>query len=136
LIAQAEDYHYSRYLLSKPLAKFLDDEISDPARRFYCRLAEHWPCDPSRNPGEQRTFTTTAATQMTKCSKSAVRGWLGVLHDVGAVELVEQGSGRQPSVWRFTDQPPPDRRAGGLPAIEDVFGESNDAQVHNAQAVL
>jgi hypothetical protein len=131
LIATADDYHLARYLLDKPLSRLLRDGISDPAHRLYERLAERWPYRPDLDLAKR--FTTTEVTKEHCGSKSAVRGWLAELDDAGAVELVEEGRGRRPSVWKLTGTPPADRSAAGLPTVAEVCGVIGCAQVHDLQ---
>jgi hypothetical protein len=129
LVAQPEDYQLARYLLAKPLSRLLRDGISDPARRFYDRLAKRWPYRPK----DKLKFTTTEARKEQRNSKSAVRGWLNELHDSDAIELFEEGHGRRPAVWQLTDTPPAERDAAALPAIEEVCDAGGFSQEHNAQ---
>jgi hypothetical protein len=124
LVATAEDYRIAEYLLRKPMTRLLGGGISDPARRFHERLKD-WAT------GE---FTTSEAKRRETFSKSSVSGWLSELHDAGAVELVQAGRGRTPSVWRLTDSAS-QIDAGSLPTVETVFPESARTHGHNAQTV-
>jgi hypothetical protein len=132
LVAEAADYQIARYLLNAPLAKLLSDRISDPARRCYDALADEWPNDPDPT-ADRRTFTTTEARKAVHGSKSATRGWLGELLESCAIELVEEGQGRRPSVWRLTDVPPSERATSRLPTVDEVFGEGACVQDHKMQ---
>lgn len=113
LVAQADDYHLARYLLAKPLARLLRDGISDPTRRFYDLLAAKWPTD---------SFKTTDAKKLATSSRSAVYGWLADLHDAGALELVEEGRGRKPAIWKLTATPPAEGAGLALPTVAALFG--------------
>jgi hypothetical protein len=129
LVAQPDDYHLARYLLGGPLGKLLAEGVSDPARRFYDRLAAVWPFQKEH----KLTFTTTEAWKETKQSKSAVRGWLAELHEGGAVELVHEGRGKKPFVWLLTDTSSVERAAAALPAVEEVCDAGGCPHEHNAQ---
>jgi hypothetical protein len=127
LVAQPADYHLARYLLAKPLARLLRDGISDPARRFYELLAAEWPTE---------AFKSTDAKKLATSSRSAVYGWLADLHDVGAVELVEEGRGRKPATWRLTATPPAEGAGLALPTAEALFGRIAKALGYKPQGLV
>jgi hypothetical protein len=124
LVATVEDYQLAEYLLRKPMTRLLGGGVSDPAHRFHERL-KHWATG---------NFTSTEARRREKGCKSSVSGWLAELHDAGAVELVEAGRGRSPSIWKLTDGGN-QVDAGCLPAVGTVFPESARTHGHNAQTV-
>ncbi len=115
LIATAEDYLLAWHLLLKPMTRLLGGGLSDPARRFFDRLAA-WAT------GE---FTSAEAKKHETSSKSAVYGWLAELHDAGLVDLVEQSRGRAPATWRLSGKTPDDSAGGSLPALGDLFPDSD-----------
>jgi hypothetical protein len=93
IVADVEDYQVARCLLLKPLSRHVGG-ISDGARRFFDVLVQ------KVKTAEQ--FTSTQAKKMETSSKSSVYGWLSLLHEVGLLELVEQGKGPKPNIWRLT----------------------------------
>src|SRR5262249_50880134 len=109
----------------KPMARLLGDKVSDPARRFYDRLAK-WAT------GE---FTTSEAKGRETSSKSAVYGWLAELHDAGLLEMVEAPPGRTPARWKLTGNELNDGGPVGLPRVEDVFPELTWKRGHNAEVL-
>jgi hypothetical protein len=127
LVATADDYQLARRLLSKPLSRLLGGKVSDPARRFYDRLA-NWA-----HGGE---FTTTEARRRETNSQTAVYGWLDQLHDAGIVEMVEAPRGRSPARWKLTGNGPDDGGPPGLPTVEDVCPESAWKSGNNAEPVV
>jgi hypothetical protein len=125
LLATVDDYQLARRLLVKPMTRLLGDKVSDPARRFYDRLAK-WAT------GE---FTSNEAKSRETSSKSAVYGWLTELHDAGLVEMVEASRGRTPARWKLSDSAPDEGVRVGLPAVEDVSPGSTWKHGHNAKTL-
>jgi hypothetical protein len=126
LIATADDYQLARHLLAKPLARLLGGKLSDPARRFYDRLAK-WAG------GE---FTTIEAKGRETSSKSSVYGWLAELHEAGILDKVEAPRGRTPARWKLTGITQDDGGAARLPAVEEVCPESTWKREHNTEPVV
>jgi hypothetical protein len=104
LLANPKDYHLARQLLAKPLSRLLGDAVSDAARRFYDQLAAKWPC----SDGAGNSFTVSDARKLGGASKTAIRGWLAELHEIGAVRLGQEGRGRQAAMWQLTETLPGD----------------------------
>jgi hypothetical protein len=92
LVATQDDYKLARHLLLKPLGRMLGGQLSDPAARFLGRLRDRF--------GFDRTFSKKQASLGDSASKSACYGWLSELIDVGLVEQVEPGRGRQAATWQ------------------------------------
>jgi hypothetical protein len=113
LIAVPDDYQLAHRLLAKPMARLLSGKLSDPARRFYDRLAGWATGD----------FTTSEAKTHEVGSKSAVYGWLHDLHEAGMLEMVEAPRGRLPARWRLAGTTSDDTLGAGLPTVEQVFPE-------------
>jgi hypothetical protein len=126
LLATADDYHLSRRLLARPMARLLGGGLSDPARRFFDRL-QTWAAG--------QTFTSTEAKGKERNCKSSVYGWLHELHEAGLVEVVQPARGKQPATWRLTGNQPVDGGLTALPALEMVFPDPSWKHGNDAQPV-
>jgi hypothetical protein len=125
LLATADDYQLARHLLVKSMTRLLGGRVSDPARRFYDRLAK-WATE---------EFTSNQAKSRETSSKSAVYGWLTELHEAGLVEMVEASRGRTPARWKLTGSAPDEGVRAALPSVEAVFPESTWQHGHNTKTV-
>jgi hypothetical protein len=110
LVATPADYQIAQHLLMKPMARLLGGGLSDPALRFFERLAQR----------VTSPFNTTEAWKAETYSKEAVRGWLGELYEAGLVKVVSESRGRAPTVWELTGNDPETCQV--LPTMEQVFG--------------
>jgi DNA-binding transcriptional ArsR family regulator len=124
ILADANDFHLARRLLSKPYSQALGGGLTDAARQFFEKL----PRD--------EVFLVKDIAKRTQVSKSSVAKWVSELNDAGAVEIAEPGRGRQPHKWRRTGQTP---EAGIvlLPSADVIFPECvgrRDAWKHHSFA--
>jgi hypothetical protein len=115
IIATLADYEIARELCSTPLARLLGGRISDAAIAFHTRLLG-WV---------DETFTTTDAWKTDKKSRQAVYGWLEELAGIGAAQLVAEGRGPKPAVWRLTEIPQSEVEKGGFDLPNVVELETN-----------
>jgi hypothetical protein len=125
VVAAEEDYTIVRTILGRPMGKVFGNRVSDAAARYQARLKTNFNVD---------QFTSTTAAKGECVSDRAARGWLHELHDAGLLELVEDGRGRKPSVWRIPNDAPDAEDNSNLPAVEAVFLESHFRQSDNEKA--
>jgi hypothetical protein len=110
LVATPADYALARRLIEKPMVKLLGAGLSEPAQRFFERLAGRF----------RAPFTTTEVRKAERFSKDAVRAWLGELHEAGVVKVVTESRGRTPATWELTGTEP--LPASVLPTAAELFG--------------
>jgi hypothetical protein len=110
VLADANDYHLARHLISGPLSRQLGGGLSDPARRFLQQIEQKFG---------SREFTSREAIQNTKASKRSVYGWLAELFDAGAARVVEAPKGPKPGVWQVVGWS--DEAITSLPTAKELF---------------
>jgi hypothetical protein len=111
VLADPSDYHLTRHLLAGPLARQLGGGLSDPAKRFFDRLA------PKVGNG---TFSTKDARQHVHGSRASVYGWLSELAEAGVMQMVEAQRGPRPASWQIVG-PIEGAVPKLLPATEELF---------------
>jgi hypothetical protein len=87
ILAEANDYHLARWLLSGPLGRQLGGGLSDQAKRFIERL--------------QQTVGNEPFDTHIKGCKSSMYGWLNELAEVGLAKVIEPPRGPKPAIWQF-----------------------------------
>lgn len=92
ILADANDYHLARRLISKPFAQSLGGALSKSALDFLMRI-----------PVGENFTAQGLKTSLNLGSSSSVNGWLRELYAAGAVVVVELARGRSPATWRRTD---------------------------------
>jgi hypothetical protein len=112
VLADRHDYEIARRLVTGPLSRQLGGNLSDPARRFFDKLAPLF--------GDAQ-FTAAEAVAKTKAGKRSAYGWLSELNDAGVVKIVESQHGPKPAVWQIIGSADDVQGPTILPPAEQVF---------------
>jgi hypothetical protein len=112
--ATRQDYEIARYLIAEPFARAQAGGRSPASDRFLQRVRDN----------VQGEFTSAEVMKWEKNAGDVqtVRGYLRVLADSGAVQVVEPARGNKPAVYRLPDAPPTSEDVCGLPSPDELFG--------------
>jgi energy-coupling factor transporter ATP-binding protein EcfA2 len=130
ILAALDDYQLVRHLLTTPLSRLLGRTVSDGANRLHERLrAQHL----------EKLFEAPHLAVDTCQHVRTINNYLGELHRIGWVQLIEPRKGPKAAVWRLA----PDWTEGAsviLPTIEEIQREcgfllSDNTQVLTGEAV-
>lgn len=95
ILADRDDYILARGLMIHPLLRQLGGGLSEPAKRFFGRMKAAF---------DIAQFTTKEARGAVKAGRATVHGWLTELADAGGVELIQEGKGPKPFIWKLADE--------------------------------
>jgi hypothetical protein len=114
LIADRKDYEIAQTLLGAAMKRQIGGGISEPAERFWRRLAEVFE--------KSDIWTVEEASKKTNFKKPTLRAWITELRDAGLLTVIVASHGRKPAEYQLSSSCPDQAAATVLPDAAAVFG--------------